>query len=112
MGLLLRFPRFTAWLITITLIGGMTASAVLGLHSLAPSASVQLDHTHGYIVATRGDNEFALSEPGRRGVEWFRIAPGGHVSMAHLLRHLREHAATDVTYQTAGQGMPLVWTAD
>lgn len=111
MGLLLRFPRLTAWLALVTLVGGMTVGAALGLHALA-AAPASIQHAHGVIVALRGNDEFALAESGRRGVEWFRVAPGAHISIAHLVRHLRERAPTDVTYQSARSGLPLARTAD
>jgi hypothetical protein len=112
MALLLRFPRFTAWLVATLLVGGATSGAALGLHALATLAPVPLRHVQGLIVAVQGSDEFALSVPGRPGVEWFRVAPGAHVSMAHLRRHERERAATDVIYEAVGRGMPLAWTAD
>jgi hypothetical protein len=102
MALLLRFPRITAWLVTVLLVGGATTGAAL----------VPLRHVQGLIVAVQGSDEFALSVSGRSGVEWFHLAPGAHISMAHLRRHERERASTDVTYETAGRGMPLAWTAD
>jgi hypothetical protein len=112
MALLLRFPRITAWLVTVLLVGGATTGAALGLRMLATSAPVPLRHVQGLIVAVQGSDEFALSMPGRSGVEWFHLAPSAHISMAHLRRHERERASTDVTYETAGRGMPLAWTAD
>jgi len=108
-----RFPRFTAWLVVAALIGTTTIAAVAALHTLGSSTSLQLHHAHGVITAIQGNDEFALEVPGRPDVEWFRVAPGAHISMAHLWRHLHERAATDVLYQVAaGPGMPLAWTAD
>ena len=112
MSLLLRFPRVTAWLVSALLVGGATGGAALGLRTLAASAPMPLRHVQGFIVAVRGTDEFAVSVPGRLGIEWFRAAPGAHISMAHLRRHERERATTDVTYQPVGRGVPLAWTAD
>jgi hypothetical protein len=112
MALLLRFPTIMAWLVTVLLVGGTTTGAALGLRALATSAPVPLRHVQGLIVAVQGSDEFALSVPGRSGVEWFRVAPSAHISMAHLRRHEQERAPTDITYATAGRGMPLAWTAD
>jgi hypothetical protein len=108
-----RFPRFTAWLAVAALIGATTIAAVAALHTLGSSTPLQLHHAHGVITAIQGNDEFALEMPGHPEVEWFRVAPGARISMAHLCRHLRERAATDVTYQVApGPAMPLAWAAD
>ncbi|HUY76501.1 MAG TPA: hypothetical protein VMV29_06995 [Ktedonobacterales bacterium] len=112
MRLFWRFPRVTAWLATVIVIGGATAGAALGLHAAPSVSSASLRHIHGVVVSTQGNDEFALATPGRPGREWFHLAPGAHISMAHLRRHLHEHAGTDVTYQITASGMLIAWTAD
>lgn len=110
--MLTRFPRTMAWLVTLLVIGLATSATILGIHTLSLSSAAERHHAHGVIVAIKGDDRFALKVAGHPGVEWFRPAPGAPISMAHLWRHLHEGAATDVTYQMAGSGMMLAWSAD
>ena len=118
MGLPARFPRVSAWLMTLILLGLATMGAVQGLHALEPAAPERLDHVHGVITAIRGGDVFAVRVPGHAGVIWFRIARGAHISLAHLERHLHEQASTDVYYedQPDQRGRPheplLAWLAD
>ncbi len=117
MALLARFPRVSAWLVTLALIGLTTLGALQGLRALEPVASESLEHVHGVIIAMRGESTFAVQVSGRSdAVIWFRIAPGSSISLAHLERHLHERAATDVYYleQPSGQRheLPLAWIAD
>jgi len=107
-----RVPQVTAWLATIVVVGGVTAGAVGGLQAATSAASVGRRHIQGVVVAIQGNDAFALAEPGRAGREWFRVGPGAHISLAHLRRHLHEHAETDVTYTVSASGALLAWTAD
>ncbi len=112
MSLPTRYPRITAWLIVLVLVGLATLVALQGLHALEPAAPAHLEHAHGVIAAFRGSDVFAMRIPGHDNVIWFRIAHGSHLSIAHLRRHLNEQAPTDVYYQDQRQGLPLVWLAD
>lgn len=112
MRLLARFPTLSAWLLVLALIGVGTLATVQGLRVLEPSTPPHLDHIHGYIVAMRAGNVFAVTTSPRAKVVWFRIARGAHISLAHVLRHLHEQAPTDVYYEIQGHGMPLAWIAD
>ncbi|MGO8949483.1 MAG: hypothetical protein ACLQUY_17900 [Ktedonobacterales bacterium] len=112
MRLLARFPTFTAWVVAVALIGIGTFLALQGLRALQPSAPPHLEHIHGVIVATREGDQFAVQTPGHTKPVWFIVAPGAHVSFAHVLRHMHEHAPTDVYYQTQSHGLPLAWIAD
>jgi hypothetical protein len=111
MRLLWWFPRVTAWLATLIVIGAVSAGAVVGLRA-ANATTAGRRHVHGLVVAVQGNDEFALAQAGRPGREWFHIAPGAHISLAHLRRHLHEHAGTDVTYTVTASGALLAWTAD
>jgi len=50
--------------------------------------------------------------PGHAKMVWFRIAQGAPISLAHIQRHMQEHAPTDVFYLDQPQGLPLAWVAD
>lgn len=112
MNLPARFPRVAAWLVVLALLGIATLCALQGLRALEPSAPARLEHVHGIITAMRGEDDFAVHVPGHVGVEWFRIAPGAHISLAHLQRHMHEQAPTDVYYQSERHGLLLAWIAD
>ena len=112
MGLLARYPRLAAWIMTLALVSVGTLCAIQGLRALEPVAPTHLDHAHGIIVAMQAGERFAMRVPGHAGNVWFQVARGAHISLAHILRHLQEHAPTDVYYQDQRQGMPLAWVAD
>jgi len=113
MHFLARFPFVAAWIVAFTLIVVGTLIALQGLRALEPSAPGELDHLHGIIVATRAGEAFAVEVPGHAKPIWFRVARGAPVSFAHILRHLQEHAPTDIYYlQARHDGMPLAWIAD
>ena len=112
MRLLARFPTLSAWVVALALIGCGTVVALQGVRALEPSTPSHLDYLHGVIVATRAGDLFAVETPAHTQPIWFRVAPGAHVSFAHVLRHLREHAPTDIYYQTESHGLPWAWIAD
>lgn len=112
MRLAARFPKVTAWFLTLTLLGLTTFGALQGLRALEPVAPEHLDHVHGVITTIRGGGVFAVRAPGHAGVVWFRVARGAHISLAHLERHLHERAATDVYYQDQPHEPLLAWLAD
>jgi hypothetical protein len=66
----------------------------------------------GIVPAMRGSDAFAARIPGHAGVVWFHIARGAHISLAHLQRHMREQAPTDIYYEAQRQGALLAWIAD
>lgn len=107
-----RFPRLAAWVTAVALIGLSTAGSVLGLRALPSAQPSNYQHAHGLVVAIRGEREFALEVPGHAGMEWFEIAPGTRISMAHLWRHLHERAPTDITFEVEGTGMLMAQSAD
>jgi hypothetical protein len=113
MRLLARFPFLAAWIVVFTLIGLGALLALQGLRALEPSAPPALDHLHGIIVATSSGDMFAVEVPGRAKPVWFRVARGAPISFPHILRHLHEHAPTDIYYLKAQDGgMCLAWIAD
>jgi hypothetical protein len=113
MRLIARFPLLAAWVLTLALIAVGTLGALQGLRALQPSAPGDLYHVHGVIVATGRGEIFAAEIPGEAKPIWFRVARGAPVSFAHVLRHLQEHAPTDIYYLPAQKdGLPLAWIAD
>ena len=108
-----RFPRFSAWLVSLALVAAGTLGSIFGLRALQPDVPAHLGHVHGLIVAVEANGMFAVSLPGRKNRIWFKPAPGSSISLAHLLRHLHEHAPTDIYYQLIQQqGVLLAWVAD
>lgn len=117
-----RYPRLAAWVVALAFVGvgtlggvlGLQALGPVGLQALEPALSSNLTHVHGQIVAVENNGSFAVQVPGYKSPLWFRIAPGAPISLDHLRRHLREHAATDVYYRTQQrlQGMFAAWYAD
>lgn len=112
MGLLARFPRLAAWVVVLALVSVGTLCALQGLRALEPGTPSHLDHIHGIVVAMQEGDRFAVRVPGHATMVWFRIAQGAPISLAHIERHMQEHAPTDVFYQDQQNGMPLAWVAD
>jgi hypothetical protein len=116
MRLLTRFPSLSAWIMTLALTAAVTLAAVRGVGMLEPSIPPHLDHMHGEIVAMRDGGQFAVEAPGQASghgkLIWLRVARGAHISLTHVQRHLREHAPTDVYYETSAPGVLLAWVAD
>lgn len=111
MKLSARFPRLSAWLMTLALLGLVTLGALQGLRALETSAPEHMEHMKGIVTAIRGGDDFAARIPGHAGLVWFHIARGGRISLAHLQRHMREQAPTDIYYE-AQHGALLAWIAD
>jgi hypothetical protein len=112
MGLVARFPRMSAWLMVLVILGATTLGTLQALHALEPAMPAHLERVHGIIVAIRAGEIFAVRVPGRTQLLWFRAAPDAPISMAHLWRHLHERAGTDIFYLDQGQGPLLAWIAD
>jgi hypothetical protein len=108
-----HYPRLAAWVVSLILIGVGTCGGVLGLRTLQPAVPANLAHIHGIVVAVENNGTFAVQAPGYNSPLWFHSAPGAPISLDHLRRHLREHAATDVYYQQNRlRGIFLAWEAD
>ncbi|HLW03834.1 MAG TPA: hypothetical protein VKT82_34625 [Ktedonobacterales bacterium] len=109
-----HYPRLAAWVVLLAFIGVGTIGGVLGLRALEPAVPANLAHVHGVVVAVRTNGTFAVQTPEYNSPLWFAIAPGAPISLDHLRRHQREHAATDVYYQLHNRqrGAFLAWKAD
>jgi hypothetical protein len=111
-GLIARFPRLAAWIVCGALMGAVTVEAVIGLGLAGPAVPAGAEHVHGIVVAVRPTGVFALRVAGHAGALWFHPAAGASISLAHLWRHLRERAGTDVVYQVLRSGFLVAWRAD
>lgn len=109
-----HYPRLAAWVVLLALIGVGTFGGVLGLRALEPAVPANLTHVHGVVVAVQSTGKFAVEMPEVNSPIWFIVAPGAPISLDHLRRHQREHAATDVYYQAQNRqrGFFLAWKAD
>ena len=110
-----RWPRLAAWVVTLALVAAGTWGSLQGVRLLQPAPPGTprgLEAAHGLIVAIRRDESFAVRVAGRSALLWLRPARGASISLAHLWRHLREHAPTDVIYQVVRGGVPIAWSAD
>ena len=112
MTLIARYPRIAAWVISLALIVALTLGGMQALKPLEPQVPAGLSHLYGVIVAVQPDSVFGLRAQGQTKTRWFRPAPGAPISMQHLLRHLHEHAGTDVYYRATTQGVWPAWIAD
>lgn len=106
-------PYALAWVLCIALIASISAPILYGLQQTSTGAITTWSHLHGVIVQIKSDT-FALRVSGQKNLMWFRMIPDSPISMAHLERHLKEHAATDVVYapQPQAGGMYWAWDAD
>lgn len=98
----MNFPRVTAVLFLLLLMGGLSLVCIDTLHLLAPSYSYgrNVEHVKGEIVQmeeNRSGMEFVLETANRQLIH-FQCSSLCHASPLHVERHLREHAETDVYY--------------
>lgn len=122
MGRLAR--RVVAWVVVVALVGcgtldGVQAVCWASQCATASSAGGQaFEALHGEVVAMRDDQAFAVRvvdrRSGRASVVWVQVMPDSRLSMAHLRRHLRDHAGTDVEVRAGPHhgDMPQVVSAD
>ncbi len=98
----MNFPRVTAVLFLLLLIGGLSIMCIGTMNLLAPSYSYgsNMEHVKGEIVQMRMNKsgmDFVL-ETANRQLMHFQCASICQASPLHIERHLREHAETDVYY--------------
>lgn len=107
--------RIGAWLLVLAVVLLTTWLAIAGLSLLARPVPAGLDTAHGTILAVRGGALFEVrvtEGAGHVRTLWFRVAPGSPISVAHLERHMTEHAATVIAYREDGHGTLWAWVAD
>ena len=93
------FPRLLAAFCVLSLIGVLSLSCILGVALIGPALSHgdNVDHAAGQIVSIGpGKNFVLLTATGQRLA--FQCKADCRASLEHMLRHLSEHAHTDVYY--------------
>jgi hypothetical protein len=93
------FPRLLAAFSVLSLIGVLSLSCILGVALIGPALShgEHVDHTAGQIISIGpGRNFVLLTGTGKRLA--FQCTADCRASLGHMLRHLSEHAHTDVYY--------------
>ncbi len=99
----MNFPRCTAILFLLLLIGGLSLACIgtLSLISAPPHpSSSNVEHVEGNIVQMedrKSGMEFEL-ETANGQLMQFQCTDLCHASSWHLERHMQEHAETDIYY--------------
>ncbi|HEY1353072.1 MAG TPA: hypothetical protein VGF67_25945 [Ktedonobacteraceae bacterium] len=93
------FPRLLATFSVLSLIGVLSLSCILGVALIGPALShgEHVNHAAGQIISIGpGRNFVLLTGTGKRLA--FQCTADCRASLGHMLRHLNEHAHTDVYY--------------
>lgn len=104
----MNFPRITAVLFLLLLIGGLSLLCINALNLMAPTYSYgsnvehvgHVEHVEGKIVqmvVSGSEMDFVLETANGQFLH-FQCASSCHASPWHVERHMREHASTDVYY--------------
>src|SRR5262249_16009688 len=109
--LVVRFPQLAAWIVCLVLLAAVTLEVTAGVVLGGPAEARRAEHVHGVVVAVQPNGDFALHIGGQEGTLWFHLAAGSAISLAHLRRHLVEHAETDVVYCVDAGGALQAWSA-
>ncbi len=107
------FPRITAAACVLLLIGSLSLFCIALLAYSTPSY-LQGQHAEmvgGKIVAIESGRDFMLETTSGKDL-YFHCDSLCHASLAHLWRHLREHATTDVYYKEGPQHSLLALDVD
>jgi hypothetical protein len=102
------FPRLFAALCVVLLIGGISLACIAGVALIGPALGhgENPQHAAGKIVEIGPGKDFMLeTESGQQ--LFFQCSTGCRATLAHMQRHLNEHAHTDV-YYIEGQGKTLM----
>lgn len=102
------FPRIAAAVFVLLLIGGLSLACIGGLAHIGPELLYggNVAHAAGKIIFIGPGKDFVL-ETARRQQLHFQCGVQCRASLAHMQRHLREHANTDV-YYIEGQNNSLL----
>jgi len=107
------FPRITAAACVLLLIGSLFLLCI-GLLAHSEFSALQGQHVElvrGEIVAIESGRDFVLETASGKDV-YFHCTSLCHASLAHLWRHLREHAMTDVYYRQSANNSLLALDVD
>src|SRR5438105_2117030 len=93
------FPRITAAIFVLLLIGTLAAACVGGFALFAPMLTYGnvMEHADGKIVAVGPGKDFVLKTATGASLH-FQCDGSCHASLPHMQRHLHEGAHTDVYY--------------
>ena len=92
-------PRFLAILCVALLIGVLSLTSILGIALLGPALShgENVNHAAGMILTVGPGKDFILLTAMGQHLA-FQCGGECRSSLAHMQRHMREHAHTDVYY--------------
>jgi len=93
------FPRITAALLVLLLIGSLSLACIGGTALLVPMLrhGDSMEHADGKIVSIGPGMNFVLETSTGQRV-YFQCGEACRASLGHMQRHMREHANTDVYY--------------
>lgn len=92
-------PRIAATVCVVLLIGSIATAGIGTVAVVGPALAHgnNTEHALGLVVAIGPGKDFVLKTFSGKSMA-FRCAPQCRASLAHLQRHLRERADTDVYY--------------
>lgn len=90
------------------LVAGIVSIAILNISG--PRYPSRTRHIIGYVTDV-SDDSFEVETAKKQSMSFIEM-PGTRVSVAHLKRHLNEHAPTDVYYLVASDGAYIVVNVD
>ena len=93
------FPRLLAALSVILLIGALSLTCIFGINYIGPALThgTNVDHASGQIVEIGPARDFVLLTATGQHL-FFQCMAECRASLAHMQRHMRERAHTDVYY--------------
>src|SRR5947209_12493238 len=106
-------PRIIAAIFVGVLISSLALVSIGGLALMSPTLAHGSDvkHNAGTIVAIGPGTDFVLEMTGGQTLH-FHCRDRCLKEVAHMQRHLREHAHTDVYYVQDGQNGPVAVDVD
>ncbi len=104
----MAFSRIAAMCFVFVLIGSLALAGVGAVAVIGPALAhgTQVEHEDGNIIQIGPGTDFVLATASGQRLR-FQCGSQCRASLAHLQRHLREHAHTDVYYMH-GPGGSLV----
>lgn len=91
--------RIAAFLFVVVLIGGLALAGVGAVDVIGPllAHGTRTEHADGKIIAIGPGENFVLETASGQPLH-FQCGSQCRASLAHMQRHFREHAHTDVYY--------------
>ena len=112
----MNFPRVTAVLFLLLLIGSLSFMCIATMNLIASThvAGSRVEHVEGEIVQMRMNKsgmDFVLETANRQSMH-FQCDNYCQASSPHVERHLREHAETEVYYMEQSDNSLLAVDVD